>query len=153
MAYVTIAEGTAIGKLESTVGDFSLPHGTPVRAIIDLTLPVAYLFNLPGVEALFQTQTKGMVVKDVHSEGASRVIVEMEAASPVWWMAVLAFIKAHWLLILISGFLIAALTMFIRLEAPEEVVKGVGEVVKWGAIALIALLVLSAIPKGKRREG
>ncbi len=153
MAYVTIAEGTAIGKLESTVGDFSLPSGTPVRAVIDLTLPVAYLFNLPGVEALFQTQTKDMVVKDVHSEGASRVIVEMEAASPVWWMAALLFIKAHWVLILISGLFIAALTTFIRLEAPEEVVKGVSEIVKWGAIALIALVVISAIPKRKRREG
>ena len=152
MAYVTIAEGTAIEKLESTVGDFSLAHGTPVRAIIDLTLPVAYLFNLPGVEALFQTQTKDMVVKDVHSEGAFRVIVEMEAASPVWWMAALLFIKAHWVLILISGLLIAALTTFIRLEAPEEVVKGAAEIVKWGAIALIALVVLSVIPKRKRRE-
>ncbi|MBA7559163.1 hypothetical protein ES708_00777 [subsurface metagenome] len=152
MAFVTIAEGTAIGKLESTVGDFSLPSGTPVWAIIDLTLPVAYLFNLPGVEALFQTQTKGMVVKDVHSEGASRVIVEMEAASPVWWMAALLFIKAHWVLILISGLLIAALTAFIRLEAPEEVVKGVAGIVKWGAIALIALVVLSVVPKRKGRE-
>jgi len=152
MAYVTIAEGTAIDKLESTVGDFSLPKGTPVRAIIDLKLPLAYLFNLPSVEALFQAQTKDMVVKDVHADGASRVIVVMEAASPAFWLAVLAFIKAHWVLILVSGFLVALLTTFIRLEAPEEVVKGIGEIAKWGAIALIALLVFSAMPKPKRRE-
>ena len=150
MAYMTIAEGNAINKLESTVGDFSLPKGTPVRAIIDLKLPIAYLFNLPSVEALFQARTKDMVIKDVHADGASRVIVEMEAASPAFWLVVLAFIKAHWVLILVSGFLLAGLITFIQLEAPEEVVKGVGEIAKWGAIALIALLVYSAIPKRRR---
>ena len=152
MAYVTIAEGTAIDKLRSTVADFSLPKGTPVRAIINLKLPVAYLFNLPGVEALFQARTKELVVKDVHADGATRVIVEMEAASPPFWLAALAFIKAHWTLIWISGLLVALFVSFIRLEAPEEVVRGVGEIAKWGTIALIALVVLSVIPKSKRRE-
>ena len=147
MAYVTIAEGTAIDKLESKVGDFSLPKGTPVRAIIDLKLPIAYLFNLAGVEALFQAQTKDMLVKDVHADGASRVIVEMEAASPPFWLATLAFIKAHWVFIAISGFLLAFLTASIRIEAPEEVLRGIADIVKWGAIALIALLAFSVIPK------
>ena len=105
-----------------------------------------------GVEAIFQARVpEGLTVIDVYGEG-SKAIIEMEA-DPVWLVAFLGFIKAHWLAIMIGGLTLIALIAFMRIEVPEEFVGGVGEIAKWGAVALIALVLLSAIPKRKRREG
>lgn len=150
MAWVTVAEGAALDKLTPVVSNFELRKGTPVRAVIDLKLPgFGYLFNLAGVEHIFQARMpEGLIVTDVYGEG-NKAIVEMEA-DPVWLVAALAFFKAHWLAIMIGGLTLVALIAFMRIEVPEEFVKGVAGVAQWGAVALIALLAIMILGGRKR---
>jgi hypothetical protein len=150
MAWVTVAEGAALGELQPTVEDLELPKGAPLRAVIDLKVPVGPAFDLAGAELVFKSWAPdGTVVTDVHSEGLINAVVEMQA-DPAWLLAVVAFIKAHWVAILISGLALAALVAFIKLEAPEEFVKGIAKGIQWGAIALIALVVLAALGTAKK---
>jgi len=150
MAWVTVAEGPALGELRATVEDFELAKGTPLRAVIDLKVPVGPIFDVAGAELVFKSWApEGMVVTDVHSEESTKAVVEMKA-DPAWLLAVVAFIKAHWVAILISGLALAALVAFIKLEAPEEFVKGIAKGIQWGAVALIAFVVLAALGTVKK---
>jgi len=117
-----------------------LPKGTPLRVVMDLKLPVGRAFDLPGAELVFKRFIPpGLILKDVHSEGSRRAVVELEA-DPAWIPAVALFIARHW-----SGLILGAigislalslLILSVRLEAPEKLL----EVPKWlGILALIYL--------------
>ena len=79
----------------------------------------------------------------LYGEG-SQGIVEMEA-DPVWLLAALAFIKAHWLAITISGFLLAALIasiiVFVKIaQAPALPVAAIAII---GGLAVAGILIYS----------
>lgn len=115
MAWETVAEGTSLFDLQSLVGDMELPKGTKMQVIMDLHLPVSWIFDVAGAELIFQPlMPEGMDLVDVYGEG-SQGVVEMEA-DPAWLLAVLAFLKAHWLFIIIAGFLLGTLIAFITIS-------------------------------------
>lgn len=110
----TVAEGTSFSDLKSLVGEMELPKGAKVKVIMDLKVPVGFVFDAPGAEWFFKPFTPdGMEILDVYGEG-SQGIVEMEA-DPAWLLGILAFIKAHWLAILIATFVLGAIITFIRI--------------------------------------
>lgn len=140
MLWKTIAEGDSIEDLKLLVADYKLPKGTPVRFEMTLKMPIARTFDLAGAEQLFQaTMPEGLTVKDVYSpDDKYEVVVEAEANSPTV-LAVVAFVKLHWLalsllsigLVFALGFLVSA----IRISTPGL------ERLGWGFLILIALTV------------
>lgn len=148
----TIAEGTTLDTLHNTVGDRQLPKGTPVRFELELSQPIARLFDLAGAEWIFKGHMpEGLDLIDVHSDGDSRVIIEAES-DPVWIVAIATFCKVHWLalsLITIGIFLaLGLLIIAIKVKAPEE---ALGEA-KWIfiALAVIAVMLLAGFLVSKR---
>ncbi len=113
------AVGTSLWDLEATIADLNLQKGDRMRVEMDLKVPVGFLFDAAGAELLFKPVVPdGMDLVDVWGEG-SKAYVELEA-DPVFLVAALAFIKAHWVGIVIAGFLLAALVasiiVFIKIE-------------------------------------
>lgn len=98
--YRTIAEGKTLDTLRALVRDKELPTGTKVRVEMKLRLPVAHVFDLAGAEYLFKlAMPEGLILKDVYSpDNKYQVVIEAEANSPTI-LAIIAFIKAHWLAI------------------------------------------------------
>ena len=112
MAFKVVAQGKALDELAATVGNFELKKGTKIRFEMDLNMPVAFLFNVAGIEHLFSID--GVDVTDVRGEGWSTAIVE-SVADPVWLFGAIAFIKAHWVAIAIGGIILYALVSFLRM--------------------------------------
>ena len=118
MAWKKVAEGRSFTDLEELVSDMELPKGSKVRVVMDTSMP--WLFDMAGAEWVFKPFVpEGLDLLDVYGEG-NQGIVDMEA-DPAWLLAVLAFIKAHWLAIIISGFVLTVIVSFIRVMV--EVVK------------------------------
>ncbi|MBU2556128.1 MAG: hypothetical protein KKF98_16885 [Bacteroidetes bacterium] len=112
MAWQTVAEGASLGELKSTVGELKLPKGSKVRVVMDTW--EAWAFDAPGAELVFRPFVPdGLNLVDVWGE-SGKGIVEMEA-DPAWLLAILAFIKAHWLAIIIAGFVLTVIVSFIRI--------------------------------------
>lgn len=144
MAWVQVASGPSIDTLNVQVADFELPKGTPVRMVLDLRWPVGWAFDLPGAEILFRQQAPpGLLLKGVYSEGWSKAVIEYEV-DPAWLVAVVVFVKAHWLLLTIAGFTMLALVRGFRIETLEEVVKAIPSTAKWVGLAILGLLALTA---------
>lgn len=144
MAWKTVAQGATIDSLEAVVGDFELRKGCPIRYTMDLKLPLAKAFDLAGAEWLFKgVMPEGVALKDVHSAGWSTVVIEAEA-DPAWLLAALAFVKIHWIglgLIAIGlTFTLGFLVMAIKMDVPEEFLKGAVEWTKWVVIGLAVLV-------------
>lgn len=113
MAWQTVAEGASFSELRSLIGDMELPKGTRVKVVMDLKAPIGWAFDAPGAEWLFRPLIpSGLELIDVYGEG-SQGIAEMEA-DPVWLVTLLAFIKAHWVSILIAGLILGLIIFFIR---------------------------------------
>lgn len=118
MAWTTVAEGTSLDTLKQLVADVELGKGTPIRFEMTLNTPVAHLFDLAGAELIFKPQMpEGLDLLDVYSpDNQYQVVIDCEA-DPVHLLAIVAFVKAHWLAIsLISigivfalGFLVTAI--------------------------------------------
>lgn len=105
-----VAEGVSISDLESIIGEMELPKNTKVRIVMDTW--ASWAFDVAGAELVFKPFVpNGLDLVDVWGENGQG-IVEMEA-DPAWLVAVLAFIKAHWLAITIAGLLLAAIITFI----------------------------------------
>jgi len=142
MLWKTIAEGTSIGNLKAMVGDMELPKGTPVRFEMTLKLPLAHAFDLAGAELLFRpVMPEGLDLKDVYSpDDTYQVVVEAES-DPVWIVAIIAFVKAHWLLVSLVGiglvFTLGFLVGKISVKAP--VTAGIST---WAIVAVIAGIAL-----------
>lgn len=139
--WVTVAEGTNLLDLTQTVADMELIKGTKIRAVIDLTLPLGWAFDVAGAELIFQPfMPEGVDLVDVYGEG-SKGYVDMEA-DPVWLVAFLAFLKAHWLAITIAGLALTAIIAFITILVKFPVVAQVPIWLILGAVAGVALLVV-----------
>lgn len=134
MAWQVVAEGRSLPELYALVPDMELTKGTMVKVELDLSAPVAWAFDLPGVEHLFPVPA-GMEMVDVYGEG-NKGIIELEA-DPAMLAAVLAFINANWLAIIIAGFVLGVIIAFIRVfvlaPTPE---LGKGLLILAGIIAL-----------------
>jgi len=87
-----------------------LPKGTKVKVTMETWAPWA--FDIAGAELIFQPFVPdGLDLIDVYGEG-NQGIVDLEA-DPAWLVATLAFIKAHWLAITLSGLALATLITYI----------------------------------------
>lgn len=150
MGWEVVAQGTSIFDLESTVGELELPHGSKIKVVLNLTLPLGWAFNLPGAELIFRPFIPdGTDLVDVYGEG-SEGIVELEA-DPVWLLAFLLFLKAHWLAITIAGFVLATIIALIIVlvkiaVSPALPIAGIAIA---GGLALIGVLALIV---SKKRE-
>lgn len=147
------AQGINIWDLEATVADMKLPKGSRIQVVMDLKLPLGWVFDVAGAELIFRPFIPdGTTLVDVYGEG-SVGIVEMEV-DPAWLLAVLAFIKAHWLAIVIAGFvltaIIAMITVLVKIAvAPALPVAGIAIA---GGLAVITILGLAAITATRERK-
>lgn len=150
MGWQVVAEGTSIFDLESTVGELKLPKGSEILVVVDLKLPLGWAFNMPGAELIFRPFIpEGTDLVDVYGEGSEGTI-ELEA-DPVWLLAFLAFIKAHWLAITIAGFVLATIIALIIVLVKIAVVPAlpIAGIAIGGGLALIGVLALIA---SRRKE-
>jgi len=151
MGWEVVAQGTSIFDLESTVGELELPKGSKIKVVLDLKLPLGWAFNLPGADLPFKPFIpEGTDLVDVYGEG-SEGIIELEA-DPVWLLALLAFIKAHWLAITIAGFVLATIIALIIVlvkiaVAPALPIAGIAIA---GGLALLGVVAL-IVSRKKRR--
>lgn len=141
---MTIAEGTTLGELKALVADQELKKGVKVRFELELKLPVAHLFDLAGTELIFKPMMpEGLDLKDVYSpDNMYQVVIEAEA-DPVWIVAIVAFVKAHWLAIsLISiGVMFTLGFLVIACKIKAEVAWTLP---MWATIVIVAVLALIA---------
>lgn len=140
-----VAEGINIWDLQATVADMELPKGTKMKIIMDLKVPIGGMFNWAVADWLAEKFVPdGMVFIDAYGEG-SQGIVEMEA-DPAWLLAVLAFIKAHWIALTIAGFLLAAIiaSIIILVKLAVAPTMPTLALVGLGAGALLLVLALTA---------
>lgn len=145
MPWEVVAEGTNIWDLQAMVADMELPKGSRLKVIMDLKLPLGWIFDVAGAEWAFQPFVpEGMELVDVYGEG-SQGIVEMEA-DPVWLVAALAFIKAHWLAITIAGFVLTAIiaSIIILVKIAVAPTLPVATIAIAGGLALIGILAIVA---------
>lgn len=148
----TVAQGVNLWDLEATVADMKLPKGSDLMVVMDLKLPLGWAFDVAGAELLFKPFVPdGMALTDVYGEG-SVGIVEMKA-DPAWLLAILVFIKANWLAIIIAGFVLTVIIVFITVLVKIAVAPTlpVAAIAIGGALAVIALLGLAAIA-GRKKE-
>jgi len=137
MAWYTIAEGTTIGEFEASAVVEEVPSGTELRLDIDTRpFPIAPLADLWGMEWVFDKMLNvGAEVTEVKSDGWYKIEVYMTATSPL--LPILWAIAA---ILIGAGILIFS----IKLSAKEGGLA-IGDIVKWGAIGILAVLGIKAI--------
>lgn len=143
-----VAEGTNIWDLASTVGELELRKGSKIKVVMDLKVPVGGLFNLAVADWLAaRFVPDGLVFIDAYGEG-SQGIIEMEA-DPAWLLAILAFMKAHWLALTITGLLLTAIIAAIIVLVKIAVAPAlpVAAIAIGGGLALIGILAAVAVKK------
>ena len=136
-----VAQGMNIWDLSSTVGELKLAKGSRLKVVMDLKMPLGWAFDVAGAESIFRPFVPdGMDLVDVYGEG-SQGFIEMEA-DPAWLLAVLAFIKAHWLAITIAGFLLTAIiaSIIILMKIAVAPALPVAAIAIGGGLALIGVL-------------
>lgn len=138
MAFEVVAQGNSLGELAATVADFELKKGTKIRFEMDLKLPVASLFDVAGVEHLFSID--GVDIKDVYGEGWSKAVIEAEA-DPAWLAAIVLFVRAHWVAILIGMFVLGILVSGIVMSADiADIIPPLVDWTKWVVIGFAVVL-------------
>ena len=136
--WIVAAEGTNLSNLKQIVNDMELPKGTKMRVVMDTSFP--WLFDMAGAELAFKPFIpEGMDMVDVWGENGQG-IVEMEA-DPAWLLAVLAFMKAHWLAITIAGVLLYAIIQFIQVVVKLPPIAQTATWVALGALLGVAGLI------------
>jgi len=146
MGWQTVAEGTSLNDLGEVVGDMELVKGTKIMVAMNTSTP--WLFDAAGAELAFMPFIPdGVKLIDVYGEG-NQGIVEMEA-DPIWLLVLLAFIKAHWLAIVIAGFAIWLLISFITIMVKVPAIAQIPVFLIIGAAAGILGLFLLNTKKGK----
>lgn len=144
----TVAEGTNIWDLESTIGELHLPKGSEMRVEINLTMPVGWAFDIAGAELVFQPFIPaGMDLVDVYGEG-SKGYIDMEA-DPAWLLAALAFIRAHWLAITIAGFVLTAIiaSIIVLVKIAVAPALPVAAIAIAGGLIVASILLAKQIPR------
>ena len=147
--WTVVAEGATIDGLQATVPNFDLPSGTPVKFTMSLNMPVAFLFDAAGVDSLFSLP-EGLNMVDVHGEGWSTVVVDAKANSPTL-AAVLAWVAAHWVAILIGGFILWALVSLIKMTAYIAEMIPV-DWLKWAVLGAALYFGYQAISGGRTKK-
>lgn len=149
-SWQTVAVGTSIGDLEATLSDFELKKGDRMRVIMDLPSWLPWNpFDLAGAEWVFQPYVPdGMDLIDVWGEGRQG-IVELEA-DPVWLVAALGFIKAHWLAIIIAGFLLTVLvtTIIVQVKIAQAPALPIAMAAIIGGLAIVGIIAYSVTRRG-----
>lgn len=148
-AWQQVAQAANIWDLESAVGELELPKGSKLKVVMDLKLPLDWLFDIGGIELIFKPFIPdGMDLIDVYGE-EGRGIVEMEA-DPAWLIAVLTFMKAHWLSIVISGFvlttIIASIIVLVKIGVAPAL--PIAAIAIGGGLALIGILAIVSRQRG-----
>lgn len=143
-----VAQGVNLWDLESTVGELKLPKGSKLRVVIDLKFPLGWAFG--GADLIFKPFIPdGMELVDVYGEGSTGFI-DMEA-DPAWLLAVLAFIKAHWLAITIAGFvltfIIASIIILVKIAVVPA--SSVATIAIIGGLAVAGLLTAGILARGR----
>ena len=138
----TVAQGTSIYDLESTIGDMKLTKGMQVRVVMDTW--ASWTFDLAGAELIFKPFVpEGLDLIDVYGENGQG-IVDMEA-DPAWLLATLAFIKAHWVAITIAGLLLMATISFITVMVK---VPAVAQIPAWliigAAVGIVGITLIAS---------
>lgn len=149
MRWIKAAEAHSFEELELLVADRELQKGEQVKVFFDFKVPgVAKAFDAWGAEQVFSPFIpEGMDLVDVYEEeGKGVVLLE---ADPAWLVAVLLFIKSHWLALTIGGVIlavaIAAIVIFIKVEGNMTMfwlIVGLGVV----GIALIGFALMKRGP-------
>lgn len=145
-----VAEGTNIWDLQAVVADMELTKGSKLKVVMDLKLPLGWAFDVAGAELIFKPFVPaGMTLVDVYGEG-SQGIVEMEA-DPAWLVAVLVFIKAHWLAITIAGLILTAIiaSIIVLVKIAVAPALPIAALAIGGGLALIGILAAFAIKRGE----
>lgn len=158
MAWTLLAASDSIETLGDDVfEDMELPKGTRVRVTMDFNLPVGYFFDLPGAEYIFRpVMPEGVDLIDVHSNGAWGAVVE-GVVDPALLLAILGFIKVHWLAIsLITIGITFGLTELIKAirfdgDVPSFA-ENIATIVKWGAIGAIGVSGIKFLSELARRR-
>lgn len=153
MAWQVVGEGASLSDLDAIVGDMELSKGTRVRVVMDLKVPIGWAFDVWGAELIFNPFVPdGMEMVDVYGEG-SQGIIEMEA-DPVWLVAMLTFIRTHWIAITIAGFVLAAVILFIRVAVEVPTMIAFPFLIAAGVVAaVIGVTVVSRYLKGEKEGG
>lgn len=137
----TVAQGTSIFDLESTIGEMELTKGTKVRVIMDTW--ASWAFDMAGAELIFKPFIPdGLDLIDVYGE-SGQGIVDMEA-DPAWLLGVLLFIKAHWVAITLAGLALYAIISFISVMVKVPAVAQIPIALIIGAAVGIVGLTLLA---------
>ncbi len=145
-----VAQGTSLFDLESTIGQMELTKGTKIRVVMDTWAPWA--FDMGGAELIFKPFIPdGVDLIDVYGEGGQG-IVEVEA-DPIWLVAMVAFIKAHWVAITIAGFILAAIISLITVMVKVPAVAAIPIMLIVGAALGVIGLTLLASRSPPRRIG
>jgi len=145
-----VAQGTSIFDLESTIGQMELIKGTKVRVVMDTW--ASWAFDVAGAELVFQPFVpEGLDLIDVYGE-SGQGIIDMEA-DPAWLLAVVAFIKAHWIAITIAGFLLAAIISLITVMVKVPTIAQIPVVLIIGIAVGVVGLTLLASRSPPRRVG
>ena len=145
-----VAQGTSIFDLESTIGQMELIKGTKVRVVMDTW--ASWAFDVAGAELVFQPFVpEGLDLIDVYGE-SGQGIIDMEA-DPAWLLAVVAFIKAHWIAITIAGFLLAAIISLITVMVKVPTIAQIPVVLVIGIAVGVVGLTLLASRSPPRRVG
>lgn len=108
--WTTVAQATRLQDLESVIGNMELKKGTKLRVVMSTS--AEWLFDSFLAEPVFaRVVPDGMDLIDVWGENG-KGIIEMEA-DPAWLVAVLGFIRIHWVALTIAGFLLWLFVSFI----------------------------------------
>lgn len=158
MAWELLAQSDSIETLgDDVIEDMELPKGTRVRITMDLILPVGYFFNLPGAEYIFRPfMPEGVELIDVHANGAWGATVE-GVVDPAWLLAILGFIKMHWLAVSLITigitFGLAELIKSIRFSGDvPSLAENIATIVKWSAIGVFGVLGIKIVSDLARRR-
>ena len=140
MAWTLVGEGNSFDDLKLLVANRELPKGTRVRFKLKLNMPIGPAFDVAGAELIFKSQMpEGLTLKDVRGDGLWEATIDAEANSP-GLMAILLFIKAHWLAIVIGGFFLYLVLTNIKFFA--DFATGLSKALPWILLLILVTLVI-----------
>ncbi len=151
----TVAQGVNFDQLQQLIADQKIPSGTRLRAVLDLHVPLGWIFNAAGAELVFQPFMPDSVILDDISGGGSQMMVDMHATAP-WLASVRAFIGAYWGEIIIAGLFLTAVIAFVKIDMWVGGSAGSVGGIPVAAIAIVGAIVLGLWymgSYGKKRGG
>jgi len=148
MAWKTIMESDSLdGFVEATPTVEDLPAGTIFRIVVDTTIPIAPLLDIPWLSEWLAGQLLGYdaEVLEVYNVGWYKLIIKMKA---------LGVEPVTIAIIVVAGlFAIAAIIYSIRMDAdlPSPLVS-LATIAKWGAIGVVSVLGIKLVSDLAKRQ-